>query len=403
MKVALISFEYPPKTAVGGIGTYVYQIAHLLQARGNYIEVFTTTEIGESISEKEDNVLVHRIGTTDRSIFRKIVCEKFIERSKIVSFDIIETPEYGADCIYIQQATKTPIHVKLHTPDFLVTDLNRNHVSVLNKIRYIMGALIRLKKPKPYWIYSAKNDLEYRMTKEADFISSPSKDLARIVSEKWNISKKAIQIMPYPFTPSKCLLDIPPGVNDTSQLIITFIGKLEKRKGILILLEVIPKVLDQYPKVIFRLIGRPSLSPDGKKNMSEYLVEKLNRYSDNLEFIGEISYDKLPKYLKETTICLFPSLWENFPNVCLEAMSAARFVIGSENGGMAEMLENDCGVLVSPENAEEIIAEILTILKSPEDIIQYGERARHKVLNSYNQKVIGDTYEQTVKDIISAQ
>lgn len=400
MKIAFISFEYPPKTPIGGIGTYLYQIAHLLQVRNNYVEVFTTTEIGKNTSEKEDDILVHRIGTTDRNIFRNKVCEKFLERNQAINFDIIETPEYGADCIFLQPLVKIPIHVKLHTPNFLVQELNRNHISALEKIRFIMGALIRLKKPKLFWIYSRKNDLEFAMTLKANFISSPSKDLARIVSQRWGIDENEIEVLPYPFTPTQQLLNIFPGVENTESPIITFIGKLEKRKGILVLLDVIPKVLAKYPKAVFRFIGRPILSPDGQKNMAEYLIFKLFKFKDNLQFIGEISYNELPKHLEETTICLFPSLWENFPNVCLEAMSSARCIIGSRNGGMSEMLDGDCGILISPEDPEEITNQLLKVLKNPESIIEYGLAARKKVLNSYNQNLIGDRYESITKKII---
>jgi glycosyltransferase involved in cell wall biosynthesis len=98
---------------------------------------------------------------------------------------------------------------------------------------------------------------------------------------------------------------------------------------------------------------------------------------------------------------VYPSLWENFPNVCLEAMSAARAVIGSSAGGMAEMLdEGACGRLVDPHDYKNLARQIISLLDSPRERIRLGQLARSKVLSAYNEEHIGEATENIYLEAI---
>jgi glycosyltransferase involved in cell wall biosynthesis len=100
-------------------------------------------------------------------------------------------------------------------------------------------------------------------------------------------------------------------------------------------------------------------------------------------------------------LCVFPSLWENFPNVCLEAMSAARAVIGSSAGGMSEMLDHGrVGRLIAPGDSAALAREIIDLLKAPAERLRLGEMARKRVLEAYNENVIGELMEALYREAI---
>lgn len=400
MKIALVTFEYPPKTPVGGIGTYFYQNAQLLKSRNHYVEVFSSTlEKEESIYE--NGVLVHRIKICETSSFQKKVLDKFKERKSIIKFDLIEGAEYRADTLLIKKTfPNIPLHIKLHTPSYFVKKLNAQPLSFFQKIRYIIGALRRFKKPQLGNNYNYLFDEEYLISKSADLLSSPSKDLGRIVKKDWGISVNSI--LPNPYTPSENLSAITSKLEDKLvNTTITFIGKLERRKGVLLFIKIIPQILKKYPNTIFRFLGRPLGSPNKEMNMTEYLIKRLKKYERNLDFKGEIPLEDLPQHLSTSSICIFPSLWENFPNVCLEAMSAGKCIIGSKNGGMSEMLDDDCGLLIDPAKPHEITKAILKLLSNPILIYNYGNKAREKVLKTYNNDIIGELYDKTFKILIN--
>src|SRR5690606_4637770 len=94
--------------------------------------------------------------------------------------------------------------------------------------------------------------------------------------------------------------------------------------------------------------------------------------------------------------------WENFPNVCLEAMAAGRAVIGSNAGGMSDMIEDEKhGILCNPNNSDDLAQKIIYFIENPNQRYEKGLSARKKILEAYNQKVIYDKTISFYKDIIN--
>lgn len=372
---------------------YTQQAARMLAGRGHEVEVFTC---GKSSSVAEERALIHRIPAYDRRSFHVSILSFFRERHQERPFDIVEGPEYMADTLSIRQAfPELPHAIRLHTPSFLVGRLFRGRVTLPQKLRFYGGGLLRGKLPKPFWRYDKAGDPEYQLARSVPFLLHPSKDIAAIVQREWDIPGECFIHLPHPFQPSQALLDIPAVARAGQDVRILFLGRLEKRKGVLSLLEVIPAICRKYPRARFVFTGRGP-------GMQALLTEKLAAYRAQLEFTGEAPYNDIPQHLANADICLFPSLWENFPNVCLEAMSAGRAIVGSKNGGMRDMLEAPpCGLLIDPDKPATIAEALSTFLENPEMRETFGERARQIVLERYNADVIGAKTEAVYQKIIS--
>ena len=111
----------------------------------------------------------------------------------------------------------------------------------------------------------------------------------------------------------------------------------------------------------------------------------------NLEFAGHVTPPQIAGYLARTDICVFPSLWENFPNVCLEAMSAARGIVASREGGMKDMLEDiEGGILIEPTDSPQLADAVCEMLDDPRQRRQRGERCREKIVDFYADQVVRD-------------
>ena len=122
--------------------------------------------------------------------------------------------------------------------------------------------------------------------------------------------------------------------------------------------------------------------------MLDFLKMKLSQYSDRIEFIDHVPLSDIPLWLEKTDICVFNSLWENFPNVCLEAMSAGRGIVASKNGGMYEILHDiHGGEFVNPYNPIEIESALIKLLQNPDERMAMGDRCRNKVIEFYAKKV----------------
>jgi glycosyltransferase involved in cell wall biosynthesis len=404
MKIAFISYEYPPDTADGGIATYVHQSAKMLTQLGHHVEVFAGSR-ERSGSETEAGVITHRVKSLEQQDFAEPVGRLFAQRHADVSFDVLEGPDYAADAREaVKLVPEIPFVLKLHTPSILLLKLNydKSHASILQKTYWYVASL--LKRISPAWGYSPMgaahrlhalklNEIEHSHAFQADEIASPSRSLGKLLIDEWGLDAAKVSHVPYPYIPSEKLLKIP--VN-TQTNTITFIGRLEIRKGVIDLAQAIPQILQQFPKVKFRFVGAAEDSPNPRLDMRQYLEKMLRSYSHSIEFTGSVAPENVPDILANTDICVFPSLWENFPCVCLEAMAAGRGIVGTNAGGMADMLNTETvGRLIPPHSPKQISQSVIELLANPTLRMQLGQAARDRLLTEYNAQSVSVLQEKS--------
>jgi glycosyltransferase involved in cell wall biosynthesis len=408
MRIAFISYEFPPDTAVGGIGTYVYQATALLAGRGHEVEVFAGSGTREG-TVVQGKVTVHLIRDTKRRSFAQAVAGVFLQRHQQAPFDVLESPEYRFEGLEAARlCPEVPLVVKLHTPNILLCELAggvppptlANTLKEYGQQLRALAGAVRHRRSLPRWHWcrhveqavQEADDAERTLTQKADVVVSPSASLLEMMAVRWNLDRTKLLHVPNPYVAPARLLAVP---FDTSTNVISFFGRVETRKGVADLAAAIPQVLAQFPEAKFRFVGKITTAPDGR-DYKTYIQEVVGKWRDNLEFIGHQPMEKVHEYFGRTDICVFPSRWENFPNVCLEAMAAGRGVIGSSAGGMAEMLDGGkAGVLVRPQAPDEIAAAILRLLRNPAERMRFGELARQRVLSEYNNDRIGALLEQS--------
>jgi glycogen synthase len=208
-----------------------------------------------------------------------------------------------------------------------------------------------------------------------------------------------IAVIPNVFAPHPELLKIP---EETQTWRVLFVGRLEFRKGATDLAEAIPRVLDSEPDARFRLVGRSLPHPRNKMDLRGFLLMKLGDYADRVEFISGLAYEDAIRGYGDADICAFLSRWENFPNVCLEAMAAAQGVIGSSAGAMSEMIAHEkTGLLVPPKAPKALAEAILRLLRAPEARVRMGQAVRTHVCTNYNFDASGPRQEASYSRAIA--
>lgn len=122
------------------------------------------------------------------------------------------------------------------------------------------------------------------------------------------------------------------GSNQSSRLrSLIFVGKLSDRKGCFpLLLEALRVLLREGWELTLQLVGNGGLGPRIRS-----FVEA-NHMQDRVTLRGFVS-NPLP-LLGAADLLVVPSLWDSFPNVVLEAFFVGTPVIGSQNGGIPEMI-----------------------------------------------------------------
>ena len=102
MRIAFISYEYPPDISQGGIATYLRQISKVLKKRGHDIEIFASSTYRDK-THFDFEFKVHRIKCQSVSEFNLLVLDRFSLVHETNPFDIVECPEIHAHSLIIQR------------------------------------------------------------------------------------------------------------------------------------------------------------------------------------------------------------------------------------------------------------------------------------------------------------
>lgn len=338
MKICLVHEEYPNETNFGGIATYQKTLAEEL-AKTNKVIVITR---GLKINQHyfENNVEIYRLYTKKGNNevleclkYRKKVANLLKKLQKNNEIDIIETPDWGAETILFNKARKIPLVVRLHTPLKIWLKYNNNNFGKKTKI---------LLKWENYLI------------NKADYITCCSEILKKEMVSEFGIDPKLISVNPNPAN----LRDFYWDKSIKKENVLLYVGSLEERKGLIVLAKSLNIVLEKYPDIYIYFIGKDTKR--NKKNIStvDYIKKIVKtKYQDRLCFLGQKDNSELNYYLNKAAIGVFPSLFDNFPYVVLEAMATGLNIVGSDNSGMVEMLNNDA-VLYKAGNYKDLAEKI---------------------------------------------
>ncbi len=158
------------------------------------------------------------------------------------------------------------------------------------------------------------------------------------------------------------------------------IGSMENRKGQIILLQAVKRLLDsgELPNIHAMFVGE---GPDEEMLKAVTKVYGLEDHVSFYPFTSEPNYA-----FDRIDILAFPSLYkEGLPNVLLEAMSMKLPVISTDIAGIPEVVKNDeTGYLTTPGNVEEFCDAIEKVWESPENCLKMGENARKLVEEKMN-------------------
>jgi glycogen(starch) synthase len=383
MKVAFVSYEYPPETGGGGIGTYLYQFLPYINKYVELAVVVCGTQHSSSYWESE---WVYRISCDDMCDFNEKLLPHFKELHDSIKFDIVEATDYLGWGLEIKNAyPELPFVVRLHTPLYLIDSLQFSALTGTAKLRFVAGSFLRLRWPKlPQPPHIQDYQRELAILNKADCVISPSLSIYNKLVEIDMLKAKAHQIISFGFNFDKSVLGIKARETITSGHQVVFIGRLEKRKGVLALADAIPEVLLKHPSTVFTFVGGAALSPQPNLDMIEYLKMKLKKYGGRVEFTGRVSSEIIPQYLEKGDIFVFPSEYESFGIACCEAMAASKAVLGSANGGMAEIIDDyESGLLTMGKKAE-IVKQLLLLIENNELRLKLGKNARRKILETHH-------------------
>src|SRR5581483_11190531 len=241
MKILLLSNEYPPETAFGGISTYVGNLAQGLTQAGHQVAVVSLSlDIDKETTDR--GVRVIRLARPKAPLLSAFGWEwraagRLEELVRTEGYEIIEAPAWTGQAFFYQKSFGVPLVLRLMTPYPKATTYGTRP----NLIRRLKTSL-----------------MERWALKKAALYLALSKSIGQEYVNLYDLDPKKIRLAPVGIAEPK-ELSIKPDPN-----LILFLGRLEPRKGVDLLIQAMPKVWSEVPSAKLVLVGKDQpLAPNG--------------------------------------------------------------------------------------------------------------------------------------------
>lgn len=356
VRLALVSREYPPFFG-GGIGTYARWIVPALIDAGARVHVITEAHDQTNPRvEFHGPVTVHRVpmamgrgGWTSAAVrFSINAARKVAALAARDEIDIAEFAECeGAAAALLLLRSTLPIG----TPATVV------HLHTPSEVLYELRSLSTRALDQSLAAYFLMERLAIRLS---DQVCAPSHFIADWAVSHYGLAHRPA-VIPYAIAPAP---EAPPPSHSKDVL---YVGRIEPRKGVESLAVAWKQVLARHVDAKLVLAGADtSGAPDGG-SLKAYLLSLLDEpQRRTVQFLGRLRPESLGQEYARAAICVVPSLWENFPNTCIEAMLHARPVVVSDNGGMSEMIgDTDAGLVCRAGDPASLSDAINRLLSEP--------------------------------------
>ncbi|MDH4100946.1 MAG: glycosyltransferase [Nitrospirota bacterium] len=199
---------------------------------------------------------------------------------------------------------------------------------------------------------------------------------SKLKPEKITTIVNGIDMTPFDITTPDAALAGQLGIQPGDR-VLTTVGRLNRQKGLPVLLQAFKGVLDTVPEARLLVVGEGEELEPLKTMAREMGIEQ------RVLFPG-LRRD-IPAILARTEVFVLPSLWEGMPNAVLEAMATGRPVVATRVGGVSElMVEGETGVIVPPSDAPALQQAILAMLSNPEQARLMGEKGRERAMKHFD-------------------
>ena len=380
MKILMLTWEYPPRI-VGGIARVVHDLSKRLIKDGHEVTVITYKdgEMPEYENDKGvnvyriDNYMIHPNNFIDwimQMNFNMIAkANELIANGE--KFDVIHAHDWlvAYSAKTLKQSYNIPLISTIHA-----TEAGRNSGIHDEVQRYI-------------------NDTEWLLTYESSEVIVNSNymkcELQRLFGlpfEKINVVPNGINInnfngieRDYEFRRQYAM---------DNEKIILYVGRLVYEKGVQNLISAMPKILNGYNDSKLVIVGKGGMYDELKNQANAMGI------ANKVYFTGYLNSKQVQKMYKCADVAVFPSTYEPFGIVALEAMLAGVPAVVSDVGGLDEIINHGIdGMKSYAGNSNSIADSVLTLLYDHKLCANISKSAKSKVKEQFNwNKIAQDTH-----------
>jgi len=393
MRVLMITWEFPPNM-VGGIGKHVAELVPalsqiLLEDDSFHLDVLTTRAAsGARLEEIAPNVTVHRVDVppvTPNDLFNSVVDgNRRLESYALglagkTPYDLIHVHDWlvASAGIALKNHWKAPLLATIHA-----TERGRHQSYVPNQTSVLI------------------NQMEWEVCFEAWRVIVCSSFMAGELGGYFGVPLDKTSVITNGIDPAPLCECAPEEVARLRQQyapdgekLLFYVGRITPEKGLPILLRAMPPILRHFPDVRLLVAGKNS-------EQMQSLVDEL-RIGHAVELLGFVT-DAARNCLYNTVdAAIFPSLYEPFGIVALEAMAGGCNVIVSDVGGLSEVVHHmHNGLTVIANNPQSIAWGVDVLFEDEERAAQWRVTALENVQTLYRWSEIAARTHEIYKSVV---
>ena len=363
MHIGFLTTEYPPLSS-GGIGTSIQNLARELAAQGHRVTVLGW---GHAVEFEDQGVkvrflkraflprtgwLVGRLALQRE--FRRLVLEEGLR--------LVEAPDWCGLSAGLRPGC--PVVLRCH-----------------GSAVYFGHLLNEAVRPSVRWAerlaFSGAND-----------VAAVSRFTAEVTTRLFGL-RHPVTVIPNGIDPGKFGIAEPAEIEPNT---ILYLGTMVRKKGVLDLCKAFSQVVEQFPAVKLQLVGRDSMERRTGRSVWGLCQEMLSPPArERAEYVGEVPYRDVAKYVRRAGLCVFPSYAEALPLSWLEAMACGKPVVAYDIGWAREVVEHGTtGLLVKRGDIEGLAEGMLHFLREPSLGRCYGERGRSQVQAGFSVRTMAE-------------
>lgn len=351
LTVMMLTWEFPPRI-IGGISPHVYYLSKSLAGNGIKVYVVTCDFPGAPQHEVVDGVEVFRIDSYKNPSpdFATWVYLMNVNMQKEAAV-LVNSLDGKVDVFHAHDwlVANAGIGLKHVFRKPLLATMHSTEIGRRNGIHFDYERMIH--ETEAWLTYEA-----WRVICCSDYMVSHVRWAFGLPADKLVMVSNGVDVEAYAKIGNGDLSRFRSKFALPEEKIVLFVGRLVHEKGVHVLVNAVPKVLEKV-NAKFIIVGNGYM----KEQLSN--IVKSMGFVHKVMFTGFVDDETLKKLQKCADVSVVPSLFEPFGIVAIEAMAAKSPIAVSDTGGLSEIVEHDAtGVKVYPDNPNSLAWGITKVL-----------------------------------------
>jgi glycosyltransferase involved in cell wall biosynthesis len=358
----------------GGLSNYLNRVSRALAQLGHDVHVITLSTRNEDAFNHE-GVMVHRVmlkpgwhalnyitrGSLKTTLhwlnFTTQIYRKLKQLHRRHPFDLIQYPNYSSCGLFSIPFLSTAHIVRASSQPGWNLRIQQNLDSVLTE---------------------SLEALQYKLTRN---VHAPSRAIQKMLSGDTRLIRSPfyVETRDWDSTAYDQLF--------RDKKYVLFFGRFQLHKGFHTLAQALPRFLNQYPDAYVALVGR-DMETNLASSMAAFARGRCNGVAERLLIVENLRHSSLYPIINKARLVVLPSLMDNFPNACLEALGLGRVVIGTIGTTHDELISDGVnGFLVPPDNPDALADQMIAAWTNPR-LEEMSSAAKEKALEFAPEKTI---------------